>query len=148
MRLSDIAYRVLTNFEQHAACARRVDEEVEMAAGSDLNVFGNEAGALGFQGLKGSGDVFDMQRDVVETFAAPGEEASDGRSFARRFEQLDARFAGGDHGGADLFLLDGFFVDDSEAEGLIELAGLRDAFDGDADVVKFGHENQRLEFRD
>src|ERR1700739_1770735 len=48
-----VADAVLTDFEQDAACARRVDEEVEMAAGADLNVFGDEAGALGFQGFKG-----------------------------------------------------------------------------------------------
>jgi hypothetical protein len=31
-----------------------MDEEVEVASGSDLNVFGDEAGSLGFEGFEGS----------------------------------------------------------------------------------------------
>jgi hypothetical protein len=130
---------VFTNFEEDAAGAGGVDEEVEVAAGSDLDVFGDEAGSLGFEGFESGGDVVDVESDVVEAFTAFGEEAADGGIFGGGFEKLDASFAGGDHGGADVFLLDGFFVNDGEAEGFVELACLGDAADGDSDVVEFGH---------
>jgi hypothetical protein len=119
-----------------------VDEEVEVAAGSNLNVFGDEACSLGFEGFESGGDVVYVEGDVVEAFAAFGEEAADGGVFRCWFQQLDAGFAYGDHGGADLLLLDGFFVDDGEAEGLVEFAGLGDALYRDADVVDLGHKNR------
>jgi hypothetical protein len=133
---------VFTYFEEDAVGAGGVDEEVEVAAGSDLNVFGDEAGSLGFEGFEGAGDVVDVEGDVVEAFAAFGEEAADGRVQLGRFEELYAGFACGDHGDADLLLLYGFFVNDGEAKGFVELACLGDAADGDADVVDLGHEDR------
>jgi hypothetical protein len=130
---------VLADFEEDAAGARRVDEEVEVAFGSGLNIFGDEARALGFEDVEGGGDVVDVEGDVVEAFAAFGEETADGRVGGGGLEELDAGVAGGDEGGADLLVLDGFFVDDAEAEGLVELAGLGDAVDRDAEVVELGH---------
>ena len=59
-----------------------MDEEVEMAAGADLNVFRDEARALGFQRFERGRDVFNVQRDVVQAFATLGEETADGRSNA------------------------------------------------------------------
>ena len=91
---------------------------------------------------RAAGDVFDVERDVVQAFAAFGEEAADGRVGRGGLEELDARVAGGDQGGADVLVLDGLFVDDVEAEGLVELAGLVDAVDRDAEMVEFGHKDR------
>ena len=75
---------------------------------------------------------------MVQAFAAFGEEATDRRVGRGGLEELDARVAGGDQGGADVLVLDGLFVDDVEAEGLVEFAGLVDALDRDAEWSSSG----------
>src|SRR5579872_2108965 len=137
---SDVADGVVADFEENAAGARGVDEEVEMAAGAGLDLLRDESDALGLERLEGGGNVIDVQRNVVQAFATLREKASDGRVGRGGLEQLDARVAGGDHRGVDLFLVDGFLVQHAETERLIELARRGDAVDGDADVVESGHE--------
>jgi len=75
----------------------------------------------GFERFEGGGDALDTEGNVVEAFAAFQEEAANRRVGGGGLEELDAGVAGWDHGGADVLLLDGFLVDDLEAEGLIEL---------------------------
>jgi hypothetical protein len=133
---------IFADFEEDATGAGGVDEEIKVAAGADLDVFGDKADALGFEGFKCGGDVVDVEGDVVEPLAAFGEEAADGRVGAGGLDELDAGVAGGDHGGADVLVLDGFFVDDVEAEGLVKFAGLGDAADGDAEMVELGHRDR------
>jgi len=135
----DVCDWILAYFEEDAASAGGVDEEVQMAACADLNVVGDEAGSLGFQGFKRRGDVVDVERDMVQAFAAFREEVANGRIGCSWLHQLDAGLAGGNHRRAHLLLLNGLFLDDLEAEGFVELARLGDAADGDADVVDLGH---------
>jgi len=45
--VSDIGDWVFADFKEDAAGAGGVDEEVEVASGADLNVFGDEASTLG-----------------------------------------------------------------------------------------------------
>jgi hypothetical protein len=119
-----------------------VDEKVKMAASANLNIFGNETRALGLEGFESRGDVLNVQRDVVEAFAAFREEAADGRVRRGGLEEFDARIAGGNERGANLLVLDGLLVDHFQAEGLVELARLVNAVDGDAEVVEFWHKNR------
>src|SRR5579875_45839 len=101
-----------------------MDKEIKVAADPDLNVVGNEPRSLALKGFKRGGDVVDMERDVVETLASLSQKSADRRVRGRGLEQLNTGVACGNQRGADLLLLDGFLMDNGEAERFVEAAGL------------------------
>jgi len=108
-----------------------------MAAGAGADLVVDQADSLLAEAGEGGGDVVGVEGDVVETFAAAGEEAGDGGGFGGRFEELQAGVAEREHGGADLLVVDLFFGGDAEAEQLVEAASGGDGVDGDAEMVEF-----------
>jgi hypothetical protein len=96
VQVLDVADGVLANFQQDAAGARGVDEEVEVSPGAGLDLFGDEPHALRLEGFERGFDVADLQRDVVQAFATLREEASDGGFGRSGLEQLNAGIACGD----------------------------------------------------
>ena len=60
-------------------------------------------------------EIGHAQRDVMQSGAALFEKFRDGRIGSQRFEQLDARIAGGQHRDVDFLVLDGFAMVDLQA---------------------------------
>jgi len=125
------------DLDQYPPGAVGVDEEVGVAPGAEADGVVDEADAVGLEAGEGGGKVVGVKGDVVEAFAAAGEEAGDGGCFGGGFEELEAGVTEGEHGGADLLVGDFFGGGDVEAEQLVEGAGGCDGVDGDAEMIEF-----------
>jgi hypothetical protein len=80
--------------------------------------------ALRFETLDRGGEIRNFEGDVMETFATLVDEFCDCGIGFRGFQQLDARFAGGEHGDVHFFLVYCLALGDRESELLfVELEG-------------------------
>jgi len=114
-----------------------VNEHVEMAARAGARFIEQSRSAC-FEALHRSREIRDLQRDMMETFAALLDEFRDHRIRAGSFEQLNARTTGRQHDDVDLFLFDGFSMAGGESELLgIESESGVERPDGDAQVINF-----------
>src|SRR5579862_6259805 len=84
---------VFHQLQQHATGAGRMYKYIEVTAGADFDLVGNEARARRLQALDGGRQIVDMQGDVVQAFAALGQELGDRRLRRSRLKQLDAALA-------------------------------------------------------
>src|SRR5579872_6488296 len=67
--MSDGADRVLAEFQQHSAGGRGMHKDVEMSAGADLDLVGDEAHAACLKIFEGGGNIVHMNGYVVQAFA-------------------------------------------------------------------------------
>ena len=83
-------------------------------------------------------DVGRLEADVVQALAFALEEAADGGVGTGGFEKLDLALADGQKSGLNALVFDSVLGVDVEAEGVaVELEGLVEGVDSDADVVDF-----------
>ena len=79
---------------------------IALAAGANFYLIADQPRAFLFELLDRSREIVDGNGNVVQPFAAFGNEASDGRIRRRGFQQLDARLAHRHHADAYLLVLD------------------------------------------
>src|SRR5438105_14193915 len=77
--------RIFAQFQQYAAGRRGMHEDVEMAAGADFYLIADQPRAFLFELLDRSREIVDGNGNVVQPFAAFGNEASDGGIRRRGF---------------------------------------------------------------
>src|ERR1700752_3642843 len=118
-----------------------MNEEVEVASGSDLDFVGNEARAVLLERGHCRVDVIDVKCDVMEAGAALLEKAADCGVFLQRLQQLDTAVAKRNDRRPYLLVPDGFFVSNAETQRFVKCSCRRDAFDGDPEMIDF---RQRL----
>ena len=116
-----------------------MDEDVQVTAGADLDVIGDEARAVLLQLLHGGAEVFDLQRDVVDALAALGDELAHRRIIRSGLQQFNAALAHGDHGDFHPLVFHRFFRDHAHAQLLIDAACRSDTLHRDTEMVDSGH---------
>jgi hypothetical protein len=94
---------------------------------------------MSLQLLERGGDVVNMQRNVMKTFATLCDESSDDRIHAGRLKQLDSAFANRNHGCVNLLTNDRFFVLNSHSERFVEFPRRVDAFYRDTEMINPVH---------
>lgn len=114
-----------------------MNEHVEMAAGAGA-WFVEQSRSACFEALHRGCKIRDLQRDVMQSFAALLNELRDHRIGAGTFQQLNARTTGRQHDDVDLFLFDGFSRAGRESE-LLRIKPERSVErpDCDAQVINF-----------
>ena len=92
--------------------------------------------AMRFEALHRGGEIRDLQRDMMQAFAALLDKLGDHRIGTGGFQQFNARTAGGQHDDVDLFLFHGFARADWESElVLIERERAVERSDGDPEMI-------------
>src|ERR1700722_14237716 len=117
--------RILADFEHQTVGVCRIDQKVKAAAGADFYLIRKQANARFLHVFERSGNVVDMERQVVQTFLF-------------LLDETQAALSHRDHYAAHAFILD-FFFEDGETESFIQAPGLLDAADHNAYVVDVSH---------
>src|SRR5258708_7695302 len=97
-------------FQQDPASARRMHKNITMPAGPDLNFVRDKTCTASFELLHCSRQIRDMDRHMMQPFAALGNKLGNYRIRTGGFQQLDAAFANVDHGHFDFLVRDYFFT--------------------------------------
>ena len=92
-----------------------MDENVEMAARAGAR-FVQQSRAMRFEALHGGCEIRDLERDVMQAFAALLDKFCDHRIGAGGFQQLNTWTTGRQHDDVDLFLRHGFARAGGESE--------------------------------
>jgi len=88
-----------------------MDKRDETALSADTRVLVNEANAVIFEPLQRRLDITGLDGYVMDAAASFLKEFADRRVVTGRLEQLNATLANGQHGNADLLVLDDLGVD-------------------------------------
>lgn len=112
-----------------------MDEDIHMPACARARLI-QQSCTVRFQTFHDRREIWDLDRHMVQTFAALLDEFCDYRIRARGFQQLNAWTAGRQHGDVHLFLLHGLAQANSEAKLLlIKAERVVQRSNGDAQVI-------------
>src|SRR5437868_7960605 len=137
--MSDRRDRILTEFQQYTSGRRRMDEDVKMPAGADLDLVRNEAHAFALQLFKCCRDVVYMDRHMMQPLATLGDELGNHGILGSSLEKFQAAFARGHERSSNFLVLDDFLANNFHAKLLVKLASFGDALHRDAQMIDLKH---------
>src|SRR6185437_13579365 len=115
----------LHQFQKHSARAGGMDKNIEMPAGANFDLVGNQPRPGSFELLHRIGQIRNMQCNVMQPLASFFQKLGNRRVGTCWFEQFNATLAERNHGHFHLLVRHGFFTHDLKPELLVKFTRLR-----------------------
>ena len=114
-----------------------MDEEEGVTGEADPHPGARETDSFGFQSFEEDRQTGSAEGEVVDSLAAPGDEAGHRASLPETFQKFDPAIADRDHRGANRFGRNGFDGGYLETECFEAFGGQLEGVYGDGYVVQF-----------